>query len=65
METAESPSAAAIPTAASTMRSSVRPGFGPLTGRSRSPHAASMLAGRPVPPDALLFSVTRSPAFPR
>ena len=39
------PSCTATFTAASTMRSMLRPGFGPLVGRSRVPHAASMLAG--------------------
>ena len=48
MDTASSPSDAATFTAAPTMRSRSRPGFGPLRGRRRRPQASSMLAGRPV-----------------
>src|SRR5215210_4475583 len=48
MDTASSPSFPATFTAAPTMRSRSRPGFGPLRGRRRRPHASSMLAGRPV-----------------
>ncbi len=48
IETAAIPSDAATLTAALTIRSRSRPGFGPLRGRRRTPHASSMLAGRPV-----------------
>src|SRR5215218_10511540 len=47
METAARPSESATFTAAATIRRRLRPGLGPLPGRSRSPQAASMLAGRP------------------
>src|SRR3954452_10570005 len=46
IETAPMPSAWASATAASTIRSRLSAGFGPLVGRARRPHAASRLAGR-------------------
>src|SRR3954471_15840859 len=49
IETAPIPSAWASATAASTIRSRLSPGFGPLVGRARRPHAASRLAGRGGP----------------
>src|SRR5512132_1636604 len=49
IDTAWRPSAAATRTAAATIRSRLRAGRGPLLGRARTPQAASMLAGRPVP----------------
>src|SRR4051812_6594129 len=44
------PSALASATAASTIRSRLSAGFGPLVGRARNPQAASRLAGRGGPP---------------
>ena len=49
IDTAWRPSVAATRTAAATIRSRLRAGRGPLLGRVRTPQAASMLAGRPVP----------------
>src|SRR4051794_35414190 len=46
IETAAIPSAWASATAASTIRSRLSAGFGPLVGRARRPHAPSRLAGR-------------------
>src|SRR4051794_11479691 len=46
IEIAPIPSAWASATAASTIRSRLSAGFGPLVGRARRPHAASRLAGR-------------------
>src|SRR4051794_12673875 len=46
IETAPIPSAWARATAASTIRSRLSAGFGPLVGRARRPQAASRLAGR-------------------
>src|SRR3954453_11442418 len=50
IETAPMPSAWASATAASTIRSRLSAGFGPLVGRARNPQAASRLAGRGGPP---------------
>jgi hypothetical protein len=49
IETAFSLSASATRTAAATTRARLSPGFGPLCGRSRTPHAAATLPGMPAP----------------
>src|SRR6516162_4170355 len=49
IDTAPRPSRAAIVMAAWTMRSRLRPGFGPLPGLSRTPHAAATAAGSAAP----------------
>src|SRR6204780_5740988 len=45
IDTASSPSASATPPAAATIRGRLRVGFGPLSGRSRTPQAAATLSG--------------------
>src|SRR5215207_4855173 len=58
IDTAWRPSAAATRAAAATIRSRLRAGRGPLLGRWRTPQAASMLAGRPVPLRSLIRLVS-------
>src|SRR5258708_24018362 len=64
METAPRPSRAATRIAAWTTRSRLRPGLGPLPGRARTPHAASMRAGSADPlSSSIAHSLSRKPSL--